>query len=156
MKAKRHGKATATGVAFWDTSAIVPLCFFQRQSAQANQTLRSYRKQITWWATAVEAISSRVSGIRTCRLTSWVPADTKRVKMTSTRSVRPSRNASVAAAPTRRASFDRFTRHGRTSLRSPQIAGVGRATAVSRVGLVSASPAGPHVHCGGRKPCDCR
>jgi len=58
MKAKRHGKATATGVAFWDTSAIVPLCFFQRQSAQANQTLRSYRKQITWWATAVEAVSA--------------------------------------------------------------------------------------------------
>jgi uncharacterized protein len=44
--------------AFWDTSAIVPLCCFQPQSAQATRTARVYVRQITWWATAVEAISS--------------------------------------------------------------------------------------------------
>lgn len=58
MKPKRHLKAAAPVTAFWDTSAIVPLCFFQPQSTQANQSLRMYRRQITWWATGVEAVSA--------------------------------------------------------------------------------------------------
>lgn len=56
------GRPPSKGVirpaAFWDTSAIVPLCCFQPQTGLANRTARSYPRQVTWWATAVEAISS--------------------------------------------------------------------------------------------------
>lgn len=44
--------------AFWDTSGIVPLCCLQPQTAQARRTARLYARQVTWWATSVEAISS--------------------------------------------------------------------------------------------------
>jgi len=44
--------------AFWDTSAIVPLCCFQPQSARARRTARQYPRQVTWWVTAVEAVSA--------------------------------------------------------------------------------------------------
>ena len=58
MAARRQRTNPPAGVAFWDTSAIVSLCLFQPQSSQANQILRSYRRQITWWATPVEAVSA--------------------------------------------------------------------------------------------------
>lgn len=60
MKTKRQRKAAATTplTAFWDTSGIVPLCCFQPQSAQARQTSRIYARQVVWWVTAVEAVSS--------------------------------------------------------------------------------------------------
>jgi uncharacterized protein len=44
--------------AFWDTSALVPLCCFQPQSAQARQAARTYSRQVVWWGTAIEAVSS--------------------------------------------------------------------------------------------------
>lgn len=44
--------------AFWDTSAIVPLCCFQSQTAAAAKTARIYARQVTWWATSVEVVSS--------------------------------------------------------------------------------------------------
>jgi predicted nucleic acid-binding protein len=62
MKTKRQQKTrvktTPVLTAFWDTSGIVPLCCFQPQSARARQTARTYARQVVWWATAVEAISS--------------------------------------------------------------------------------------------------
>lgn len=58
MKPKRHPKPAPLVAAFWDTSAIVPLCLFQPQSARSNQSLRMYRRQITWWAAGVEAVSA--------------------------------------------------------------------------------------------------
>lgn len=60
MKAKRQRKAAATAplTAFWDTSGIIPLCCFQPQSARARQTSRIYARQVVWWATSVETISS--------------------------------------------------------------------------------------------------
>jgi len=57
MRTRRLKRATVAR-AFWDTSAIVPLCCFQPQSAQARQMIRSYGQQVVWWATAVEAVSS--------------------------------------------------------------------------------------------------
>lgn len=56
MRTRR--KQATVARAFWDTSAIVPLCCFQRPSAQAKQMIRSYGQQIVWWTTAVEAVSS--------------------------------------------------------------------------------------------------
>jgi hypothetical protein len=60
MKTKPAGKRVAPEVrsAFWDTSGIVPLCCYQPQSAQARQTARLYARQVVWWGTPVEAVSS--------------------------------------------------------------------------------------------------
>jgi predicted nucleic acid-binding protein len=57
MKAKGTKRVDPL-VAFWDTSAVVPLCVFQPQSSQARKAARVYGKQIVWWATPVEAVSS--------------------------------------------------------------------------------------------------
>ena len=60
MKSKRRAKAAPTTVqtAFWDTSAIVPLCCLQAQSGQARQTARVYARQVVWWVSLVECMSS--------------------------------------------------------------------------------------------------
>jgi hypothetical protein len=58
MRSEAARKRRSPLTAFWDTSGIVPLCCFQRQTSQANRTARLYARQVTWWATAVEAISS--------------------------------------------------------------------------------------------------
>ena len=58
MKTKSRGKPRPTLTAFWDTSALVPLCCFQPQSAQARQAARTYSRQVVWWGTVIEAVSS--------------------------------------------------------------------------------------------------
>lgn len=45
-------------VAFWDTSAIVPLCCRQSRTSAARRAARLYGRQVVWWATPVEAVSS--------------------------------------------------------------------------------------------------
>ena len=45
-------------IAFWDTSAIVPLCCFQTTSTKARQAARTYSRQLVWWVTPVEAVSA--------------------------------------------------------------------------------------------------
>lgn len=60
MKTKPRRKTAASTplTAFWDTSGIVPLCCFQPHSARARQTSRIYARQVVWWVTSVEAVSS--------------------------------------------------------------------------------------------------
>ena len=58
MKTKSGARAQPAMTAFWDTSALVPLCCFQPQSAQARQAARAYSRQVVWWATVIEALSS--------------------------------------------------------------------------------------------------
>jgi len=58
MKTKSAGKPGPAITAFWDTSALVPLCCFQLQSARARQAARTYSRQVVWWGTAIEAVSS--------------------------------------------------------------------------------------------------
>jgi len=58
MKTKRRRKTLAPMTAFWDTSGLVPLCCFQPQSAQARQAVRTYSRQVVWWGTVIEAVSS--------------------------------------------------------------------------------------------------
>lgn len=58
MKSKTARRPRPPITAFWDTSALVPLCCFQPQSAQARQVARTYSRQVVWWATVVEAFSS--------------------------------------------------------------------------------------------------
>jgi predicted nucleic acid-binding protein len=43
--------------AFWDSSAIIPLCCQQPQSTAARQSARIYDTQIVWWGTSIEAFS---------------------------------------------------------------------------------------------------
>ncbi len=66
--AKRNGydgqversKKTATKfpAAFWDASAIVPLCCLQPQTKTARRTRRLFPQIVVWWATSVECNSA--------------------------------------------------------------------------------------------------
>jgi uncharacterized protein len=58
IKQKRQSASVATLTAFWDTSGVTPLCCFQSQTTPARQAARLYSRQVVWWATPVEAISS--------------------------------------------------------------------------------------------------
>ena len=58
MKTKTVRKPRSVMTAFWDTSALVPLCCFQPQTAQARQVARTYSRQVVWWGTIIEAVSS--------------------------------------------------------------------------------------------------
>lgn len=58
MTTRRGSKTRSPMTAFWDTSALVPLCCFQPQSAHARQVARTYSRQVVWWGTVVEAVSS--------------------------------------------------------------------------------------------------
>src|SRR5438093_2656931 len=57
-KPKQKRAANPPATAFWDTRAIVPLCCFQPQTAAARKAARLYARQVTWWATPVEVVSS--------------------------------------------------------------------------------------------------
>ncbi len=43
--------------AFWDTSALVPLCVQQKPSPAVRRLLRKYQI-VAWWATSVEMRSA--------------------------------------------------------------------------------------------------
>ena len=49
--------------AFWDTSALVPLCVQQQPSTAVRALLEQYEIAV-WWATSVE---THASGARRCR-----------------------------------------------------------------------------------------
>jgi uncharacterized protein len=44
-----------TETAFWDTSALVPLCCHQSATADARGLARRYGRMVVWWCTRVEA-----------------------------------------------------------------------------------------------------
>ena len=62
--------------AFWDTSAIVPLCVTQHASPRLHQLYRQY-SLVVWWATCVEAHSAFARDLRSKVLTL---ADVQRAK----------------------------------------------------------------------------
>ena len=53
----RAGGAVVATVAFWDASALVPLCVQQSKTAQARLLYRRY-DTVVWWATPVEIASA--------------------------------------------------------------------------------------------------
>jgi hypothetical protein len=55
--AKKKTKANLSA-AFWDASAIVPLCCLQPQTKVARQARRLYSQVVVWWATRVECNSA--------------------------------------------------------------------------------------------------
>ncbi len=58
VQTKARQKTAPLRSAFWDTSAIVPLCCFQPQTRKARQAYRFFPRMIVWWATGVECSSA--------------------------------------------------------------------------------------------------
>jgi hypothetical protein len=58
ISARKKKIAAIFPVAFWDASAIVPLCCLQPQTRAARQARRLFPQLVTWWATGVECISA--------------------------------------------------------------------------------------------------
>jgi len=54
--------------AFWDTSALVPLCIRHQPTPFLQQLVRQY-SLVVWWATSVEAQSAFARDLRTGTLT---------------------------------------------------------------------------------------
>ena len=55
--------AMKTEIAFWDTSAALPLCCSQIFTTQSKKWLRKYPKIVVWWGTSVE-ISSGLARLK--------------------------------------------------------------------------------------------
>ncbi|MGH9949276.1 MAG: type II toxin-antitoxin system VapC family toxin [Pyrinomonadaceae bacterium] len=47
-----------TETAFWDTSAIVPLCVYQGTTSAARRANENFPVRMIWWGTVVEMCSS--------------------------------------------------------------------------------------------------
>jgi predicted nucleic acid-binding protein len=58
MMLEKKQRKRDSSTAFWDTSAIIPLCCFHTTSNKARQLTRMYGRQIVWWATSVEGASA--------------------------------------------------------------------------------------------------
>ncbi len=43
---------------FWDSSAIIPLCFKEQMSEAINRLIKSDEDIVVWWATRVECLSA--------------------------------------------------------------------------------------------------
>src|SRR5215475_6340004 len=51
-------KAASFAAAFWDASALVPLCCSQPQTQAARQARRLFPQLVTWWVTSIECNSA--------------------------------------------------------------------------------------------------
>ncbi|HEY6361759.1 MAG TPA: type II toxin-antitoxin system VapC family toxin [Vicinamibacterales bacterium] len=56
-------------VAFWDASAIVPLCCSQPATAQGRRLRRDLKRMVVWWGTPLEARSAFARLVRDGQLT---------------------------------------------------------------------------------------
>jgi predicted nucleic acid-binding protein len=73
--AGRTRKSLARHLAFWDASALVPLCVGQSTTPRAIALYKSY-EAVVWWATPVEIASALARLVRTQQLDSgdWARA----------------------------------------------------------------------------------
>lgn len=55
-------------MAFWDASAIVPLCCSQSASAQGRRLRRDLKRMVVWWGTPLEARSAFARLVRDGRI----------------------------------------------------------------------------------------
>lgn len=55
--------------AFWDASAIVPLCCSQSATAQGRRLHRELKRLVVWWGTPLEARSAFARLVREGKLT---------------------------------------------------------------------------------------
>lgn len=65
MPAKSRTLPSTALLAFWDTSAIVPLCCRQPQTSEARRAARLYGRQVVDVNQANDAIASGVHCFRT-------------------------------------------------------------------------------------------
>jgi hypothetical protein len=56
-------------VAFWDASAIIPLCCSQPATAQGRRLQRELKRMVVWWGTPLEDRSAFARLVRERRLT---------------------------------------------------------------------------------------
>ena len=56
-------------MAFWDTSAILPLCCWQPETMYSRRLRREFPRMIVWWGTPVEARSALARLVREEHLT---------------------------------------------------------------------------------------
>lgn len=56
-------------MAFWDASAIVPLCCSQPATAQGRRLQRELKRMVVWWGTPIEARSAFARLVRAGHLT---------------------------------------------------------------------------------------
>ena len=56
-------------MAFWDASAIVPLCAAQSATAQVRRLRPELRRMVVWWGTPIEARGAFARLVRTGALT---------------------------------------------------------------------------------------
>ena len=56
-------------MAFWDASAIVPLCCSQSATSRSRKLLRNVGRMVVWWGTPVEARSAFARLVRDGSLT---------------------------------------------------------------------------------------
>jgi predicted nucleic acid-binding protein len=56
-------------VAFWDASAIVPLCCSQPATVQGRRMRRELERMVVWWGTPIEARSAFARLVRDGHLT---------------------------------------------------------------------------------------
>jgi predicted nucleic acid-binding protein len=56
-------------VAFWDASAIVPLCCSQAATSRGRRLLRDVGRMVVWWGTPIEARSAFARLVRDGSLT---------------------------------------------------------------------------------------
>ncbi len=73
--AGRTGKSLARQLAFWDASALVPLCVGQSTTPRAIALYKTY-EAVVWWATPVEIASALARLLRMKQLDSadWTKA----------------------------------------------------------------------------------
>ena len=69
--ARRTRRALAPATAFWDTSALVPLCVSQSNTTHAIALYKRYRA-VVWWTAPVEIASALARLVRMRQLS---PAD---------------------------------------------------------------------------------
>ena len=48
----------STTAAFWDTSALVPLCVSEQATSRLKSVLRDHQRIVVWWGTPVEMRSA--------------------------------------------------------------------------------------------------
>jgi predicted nucleic acid-binding protein len=78
--ARRAGKPLARPAAFWDASALVPLCVRQGNSHSVGALYDRY-ELVVWWATPVEMASALARLVRTRDISSSERAKAAQVAM---------------------------------------------------------------------------
>ena len=76
--ARRAGRPVERRLAFWDASALVPLCVGQRNTSRAIALYEKY-EAVVWWATPIEIASALARLVRMKQLSSSDWAQSQRL-----------------------------------------------------------------------------